>query len=213
MLISRGEKMFGADAVLLFQAAQWIKVRHQGFTLDEEIAIDASEFAQAIGMPASECIPVLSEMVSAGWLALNNTGQYILLRQFQQLASARIGTPLKRTKADSLLLEVIERAKAINLEAESECDYVLEIAVFGSYMDDTKHELGDLDIGVKTKRRPRAKHLPIRRFDWKKGDGNYLTKTRLKGRSPYLSLHDLSEIIESGFSYKTVYVSEISPTL
>lgn len=207
MLISRGEQLFGADAVLLYQAAQWLKMRRGGFSLDEEVAIDALEFAQAIGMPTSECMPVLGEMVSAGWLALNNVGQYVLQRQFQQLAAARIGKPLKRAKADLLLAEVVERARAINREAESECDFVLEIAVFGSYLDTTKHALGDIDIGVRTQRRPRPKDQPIKRYDWREKSGDYLVKARLKGRSPYISLHDMSELTEAGFSYKTVYLN------
>ena len=205
MLISRGQTLFGADAILLHQAAQWIKRDCGGFYLTEEKKIDVFLFSRAIGMPPCECIPVLNAMVKAKWLAKGSGRQYLLKQPFQQLAAARIGKPLQRAKADLLIAQMIAKAKDINCASESECDFVLEIAVFGSYLDEAKVELGDLDVGIKTQRRLRSQELPHKRFDWREKIGEELVKSLLKGRSPYISIHDMSELDRAKFKRRLVY--------
>lgn len=204
-MISRGQKLFGVDAVMLHQAAQWIKRDLGGFDLSGNEKIEAFQFARAIGMPSSECIPVLCAMVKAEWLTKQRNGQYLLKQPFQQLAAARIGKPLQRAKADLLIAQMIARAKDINRATESDCGFVLEIAVFGSYLDETRGELGDLDIGIKTQRRLRSQELPLKRFDWREKSEEELVRSLLKGRSPYISVHDISEIMGAKFKHRLVY--------
>lgn len=205
MLITRGQTLFGADAILIYQAARWIKLERNGFTLSGNEKIDVPLFARAIGMPPSECVPVLNAMAKAKWLTKKRNGQYLLNPPFQQLAAARIGKPLKRTKADLLLARVIAQAKEINRMPECEYDFVLEITVFGSYLDEAKVEIGDIDIGIKTQRRLCSQELPLKRFDWRKKSGQGLVKSLLKGKSPYISIHDMSEIIDAKFTHRIVY--------
>ena len=205
MLVARGTKLFGADAVMLHQASQWLKEETGGFSIERELRIEALQFATAIGMPVPECAPVLDALVKAKWLGRSGS-QYVVKQPFVQLAMARIGAPLPRAKADALLGRIVKDAEAINADADSDCAFVLEIAVFGSYLDKAKLELGDLDVGVRLQPRPK-------RADWKytgladlpTRGGEALARKRLQGRSPYVSLHGMDEVVERGFAHRVVY--------
>jgi hypothetical protein len=59
---------------------------------------------------------------------------------------------MKRATAETMLAAVIERAKAINGNADLLCP-VSELRVFGSYLTDSP-SLGDLDIACRLVRRP-----------------------------------------------------------
>lgn len=190
---------------MLYQATRWIKRDWGGFDLSGNEKIDVFLFSRAIGMPQSECISVLNAMVKADWLAQEENGQYLLKQPFQQLAAARIGKPLQRAKADLLLAQLIEKAKDVNRASDTECDFVLEIAVFGSYLDEDRAELGDLDIAVKTQKRMGLGGLPVKRFNFRERSGERLVKSLLKGRSPCVSIHDMSELGDGQFTHHLVY--------
>jgi hypothetical protein len=53
---------------------------------------------------------------------------------------------IKRVTADRMLADIVDRAKQINSDAKY-CYVVRALVVFGSYLDDTKMILGDLDMG------------------------------------------------------------------
>ncbi len=63
------------------------------------------------------------------------------------LARARIGKPMARTKAESLLDGVVERARAAN-ESGQWLDWVHRIVLYGSLADETRTSVGDVDVGV-----------------------------------------------------------------
>lgn len=63
------------------------------------------------------------------------------------LTMASFGKPIKRATADRLLREVVARAEAFNRDP-SHIVVVERLRVFGSYLDETVTELGDLDLEV-----------------------------------------------------------------
>ncbi len=70
-----------------------------------------------------------------------------------RLRTARALSPLRRTTAERLLAEVIERAKALNREAASPW-YVSRVGVFGSFVTSDAEQLGDLDLALDVPDRP-----------------------------------------------------------
>lgn len=68
------------------------------------------------------------------------------------LAKARIGKPIPRPKAQVLLDGLVDRAKAINADPASPF-LVTRIAVFGSFVDETRSEVGDVDVHLVFERR------------------------------------------------------------
>lgn len=97
-----------------------------------------------------------------------------------RLCAARVGKPLPRARAETLLQEVLDRAKALN---EAPGPITIEsILVFGSYLDASVTELGDLDLAVATRRRPDAdRGIDIFR-------AHDRAMSALRKRSPYLGL-------------------------
>ena len=105
-------------------------------------------------------------------------------------ANARLGKPLPRAKADQLVQQMVKQAEQLNEEPGDALFYVVKIAVFGSYLDTTKDELGDLDVAWQLLERPgcerairsmmcvnqdpiahmrgrvRPKHAAVRLVDW-----------------------------------------------
>jgi predicted nucleotidyltransferase len=204
VLITRGQLLFDVDAVLLFQAAQRIRRLNGGFSAEAE-KVSGQLFCESIGMPPIECQPVLEAMVKKGWLKATGSNEYLLERPFIQLAAGRIGTPLSRAKAEALLRRIVSEAKAINRESKSDSAFVTELAVFGSYLNTDKAELGDIDIGVRTQPRPREPGTPRKRIDWRAKGTDEIAKTRLKGRSPFVSLHMMEELESAAISHRMVY--------
>ncbi len=70
------------------------------------------------------------------------------------LANARLGKPLARAKADQLVQQMVKQAEQLNADPGDALFYVVKIAVFGSYMDTSKEELGDLDVAWQLLERP-----------------------------------------------------------
>ena len=65
------------------------------------------------------------------------------------MASAR---PLKRKTAERMLRDLVARAESVNANDDF-CYDVGALVVFGSYLDETRHRLGDVDVGYVMSRR------------------------------------------------------------
>lgn len=206
MLIVRGELLFGADAFLLRNAAHAVLEHPLRRSADKPL-FSVRTFARRLGMPQSECIPILMAMVQDGWLT-QHEHDFAAERPFTQLSAARIGKRrLNRAKAEQLLKRIIEVARAINREVEAECDYVTELAVFGSFLDSGKLEMGDLDLGFSTHRRKPFQKEEWRGWDefWKRKSPEKQAISRLKGRSPFVSLHPMRELADLRIQHRTIY--------
>jgi len=214
MLIVRGELLFEVDGFLLRNAASDVLQRPLERSVDKPL-FDLATFAEPIGMPALECIPVLLAMVKDGWLS-HDGDDFAAEQPFVQLGAARIGKQrLLRSKAELLVAKIVDAARSINRDGEEHCDYVTELAVFGSFLDSDKPELGDLDIGYATHRRK-----PFKKHEWKGWDDFWKRNPekhallRLKGRSPFVSIHTMKEIAELHVPYLIIYrLSEDLPEL
>ncbi len=114
-----------------------------------------------------------------------------------QLCAARIGSPFPRKKADALLAQVLERAKALN-DAQGPIE-IISILVFGSYLDDSVTQLGDLDLAIDTRHRPGSKL----------GTGIFREHDRLmsklRNRSPYLGFCGSGTVYDLGLAHRQVF--------
>jgi len=63
------------------------------------------------------------------------------------LAQASFAKPITRATAEHLLAGVIERAQTFNADGSHVVD-IVEVVVFGSYLDPEMQHLGDLDLAV-----------------------------------------------------------------
>lgn len=115
--------------------------------------------------------------------------------------NVRFVKPIPRLRADEICRLLIERIEAINADGKL-VYFVEEVVVFGSYADPAADEFGDIDLVVVLSPRPpitkplvasreRVRSLG-RRFSHFLGEylfGQREVLQRVKGRSPYLSLH------------------------
>src|SRR5690606_11197075 len=65
----------------------------------------------------------------------------------RRLALAKFGKPLKRELADKLYGQFMTRVAELNADSHSPL-FASKVAVYGSYLDPTKDEIGDIDIAV-----------------------------------------------------------------
>jgi hypothetical protein len=137
----------------------------------------------------------------------------------QALLMTRLAPRINRAKAEALLKGVLERVAAINADPEL-MHWVTEVRVFGSYLTDSD-DLGDLDLALSYELRPTgddkdfleairafvAKHDKRRlSFDDQLNLPERMVKQRIKGRSPYISMHGIHELRRRPeFGGKTVY--------
>jgi predicted nucleotidyltransferase len=74
------------------------------------------------------------------------------------LAQASFRRPISRATAKRHLESVIERAQAYNAD-DKHIFEIVQIVVFGSYLDAEASQLGDLDLAIVTRDRPAAHSL------------------------------------------------------
>jgi hypothetical protein len=167
--------------------------------------------AAIIQQPKPVAIQVIKQLIQEDYLIINKVKYgkeyYYELTDTEKGRRFGIATatpPISRQKANQLLLELIERAKAINTNSEL-VYYVERLKVFGSYLSD-KDTMGDLDIGFKLSRRHKAgiftKHNQQRIYMAKANGRRFINFTDelewprrevillLKARKRGLSLHD-----------------------
>jgi hypothetical protein len=129
---------------------------------------------------------------------------------------------INRARVDRLLAGLLERVKAINANNEL-CCFVNEIRLFGSAADTDAESFADVDICYVLARRKR----PTRYNEWSDWNvaraeqsgsknlqyfemlfyGETEVRRTLKNRSPYLSLHDLDDIVSIGADSIRLYVA------
>lgn len=122
----------------------------------------------------------------------------------QRLALAKAVPRIPRNKADAIVTAFLQRAEAINQD-DVLTYYVEEAHVFGSYIDPTAIDFGDVDFAVVTRLRKIIGRDPVR-YDreqaWAHNIGGLRAGRfgyqqvvkRLKARSPYVSIHSMEEV-------------------
>jgi hypothetical protein len=133
-------------------------------------------------------------------------------------AMARAVKRIGRKDADERLNRFVERIKVINRN-EDYGWYVEEAQLFGSFLDETVADLGDIDIALTLRWRPiigreRVAYSELRALTSGKVIKSYLLRLTyaerevrpfLKNRDPYISIHELSEIEEIGSKSRVLY--------
>lgn len=127
---------------------------------------------------------------------------------------------IKRSTAERVLKETLERATHINTSSEF-LWYIKEIYQFGSTLDETKEIVGDLDLFVELQRKGNETNDPDfkKQMDQQRAEcksSSFLdrlfypyhkTLLYLKNRSRTLSLHDMSEFNQLDCKKKLIFKS------
>ena len=193
--------LFGvAPAILKDCAAQLREFAH--FSQDD--------FCKAIGAPADEALPVLEQMIIAGFVAEHETmpGNYAGTGKLPQLAVARITKGIPRSAAEILLQKVIERAKIINANPDGYGNNrITRLAVFGSYLGDAD-VLGDIDIAFEYARAPSEDNQEQRQYFNLEASLAKIKKiiSFLRLRNPKrISLHEWDELMGLKTPFRIVF--------
>ena len=155
---------------------------------------------------------LLKELVQLGYLELQPSNfpeeqgrWYELTPAGRSLALVRAVPPMKREKAEKLLAEFLERVREVNTNPDF-LHKVDKVVVFGSFLRPEAAELNDLDVAVTLTRKlenwdeyEKAREAQVtqahkagRHFSTFVEELYYpelKTKTFLRNRSRYLSLH------------------------
>ena len=208
MKIDPKEKLYGQPVLKIRQV---VKHAMQDRLFGKTKAAIIEEVSKILVQPIAVSKQIMEQLIVDDYLVLNkvkyiNTFQHELKEtdKGRRFGVATADPAITRKKADELLAELIERAKAIN--ANNNLVYTVEcIKVFGSYLGD-KELLGDLDVAVKLTRKyegddftkqnekriaiafKNGRQFPnyISQIYWPYTEVMLLLKTKKKG----LSLHD-----------------------
>lgn len=135
------------------------------------------------------------------------------------LAMASFAKPISRRKANDLLAGVLERVA--DYDADNSKPYVIvQLRVFGSYLDTTIDPLGDLDLDVVFEPRTPEGDEPEAKLDYAQQSGrsfstfidrlfwpqNELLQI-LRARSAYINVH-VGDVEALGVEYEVVYPAE-----
>lgn len=162
------------------------------------------DLAVLLGVCPDEARPTWEQLIEEGFIEVTPEGAKPTDRM-DDLARARFGKPLPRKKADALLAKAVAAAEALNaLPPEAPYMWVTRLAVFGSYLDSQKLELGDLDLAWEVQDRPGSKAQAIRAImnnrDWLQP-----TRAQVCPKGPYVRLTSMSEMLALECPYQVIY--------
>ena len=138
-----------------------------------------------------------------------------------RLIDALLLKRIPRAKADRLVADLIERAKAVNARPELFVG-VATLRAFGSYITDAP-DLGDIDIAVDLVRKEQGpKGSPRETIEWNRARarasgrqsmsfveeicyGDIEVRKLLKARVAYVSLHDGGELARLGVESRVLF--------
>mgnify|MGYP003482220259 FL=1 len=165
------------------------------------------DLAVVLGVSPSEARPTWEQLVAEGFIETTPEG-FRPTDRMDELARARFGKPLSRKKADALVKKAVAAAKELNaLPPEAPYFWITRIAVFGSYLDAQKSELGDLDLAWEVEERPgvrRHAHMAI----MYNRDGLQTTRAKVCPKGPYVRLTSLGSMLALKCQYQVVYTFE-----
>ena len=155
MLISRDQLIGGRPAVEVREVVRLF--RHADFTSRElaaELGISEHDADVLIGDLAAEGLVVeqRDEVIDGATEAPGETYTsqlpvWAVSLVGSALAKARIGQPMPRAKAEALLAQVLDRARAAN-KSDVWLDRVTKIVLYGSLEQTNKSHVGDVDLAI-----------------------------------------------------------------
>ena len=117
------------------------------------------------------------------------------------MPAARSVPRLNRAKAEKLLTDFLRSVEEVNAHPDL-LHWVTEVRVFGSFLTKS-NDLGDIEIAIKTERRPASGPLSDARIAFY---SDRLVARLLKGGSRYIWLHGVTELDENfDVEGKTIY--------
>lgn len=165
------------------------------------------DLAVVLGVSPAEARPTWEQLVAEGFIETTPDGARPTDRM-DDLARARFGKPLPRKKAEALVDKTVAAAKALNaLPPEAPYFWVTRLAVFGSYLDAQKLELGDLDLAWEVEERPGVEHHAMMSIIYNR-DGLQTTRAKICPKGPYVRLTSLSEMLALKCPHQVVYTFE-----
>ena len=165
------------------------------------------DLAVVLGVSPAEARPTWEQLVAEGFIETTLEGARPTDRM-DELARARFGKPLSRKKAEALVKKAVAAAKILNaLPPEAPYYWITRLAVFGSYLDAQKSELGDLDLAWEVEERPGVRghaHMAI----MYNRDGLQTTRAQVCPKGPYVRLTGFGEMLSLKCQYQEVYSFE-----
>ena len=168
----------------------------------------------------SEANAILKELHNKEFIESSNDYYKITLKG-SALGNARCVPPINRVKAEKILNDFMQRVEEINNN-----DYYLyrvsKILLFGSYINKDATDFGDIDIAFELDRKIKDPD-EFQKLDWEfidkaKDEGKYFSSyieelfysrrvvlLKLKNRSRYISLHEMSDEILDITQTKQIY--------
>ncbi len=170
---------------------------------------------------------VMAELVSRGWVEkakLDRSADRRTAIYYETTVAGnafRISRAIRRiprAKAESILEAFLQRVRTVNADDDFGW-YVVEVRVFGSYLDETFKDLGDIDLGIEYAMRPiigrnivtysqeRAKRSGRVSLTWFQilTFVQHEVRQFLKSRNPYISMHRLEDIEDIKAKSKLLY--------
>lgn len=216
MNISAGDEIAGLPAINLREF-------FRKFTRDTTTATYASH---CLGIGVKRAKNLLIQLESEGYLESENTNygkkkavHWQLTPKGFGLANASAARPIKRATAERLLSGLLERVEEVN-ESPDYLYKVVEVILFGSYLDPDRMTLSDLDIAVKLERKEKDfdKYIKMNNAQADKESRSYLSFLaqinwsynkvwkRLRNKSWGISLHESHDgILKTGIPTKVVF--------
>lgn len=165
------------------------------------------DLAVVLGVSPAEARPTWEHLVAEGFIESTPDGARPTDRM-DDLAHARFGKPLPRKKAEALVAKAVAAAKTLNaLPPEAPYYWVTRLAVFGSYLDTHKLELGDLDLAWEVEERPGVRGHAMMAIAYNR-DGLQTTRAQVSPKGPYVRLTSLREMLALKCPYQVIYTFE-----
>lgn len=165
------------------------------------------DLAVVLGVSLAEARPTWEQLVAEGFIETTPEGSRPTHRM-DALARARFGNPLPRKKAEALLAKTVAAAKALNaLPPEAPYYWVTRLAVFGSYLNAQKSELGDLDLAWELVERPGVERHVQMAIIYNR-DAEQTTRAKVCPKGPYVRLTDVGEMLALKCPFQEVYTFE-----
>lgn len=174
------------------------------FMADMESA-ELYDFAVSLGLDLENAKPLWHQFIADGYIAQDSSGRHVPTELMDELSRARFGNPLPRKKAEALLQQAIRNAEAANAEPPTaQLYYVTKLAVFGSFLDESKQELGDLDLAWEIEERPGVENFAHHCIMYNK-DSVAPTRGRVRPKSSMVRLASMENLLGLQCPYRLVY--------
>lgn len=162
------------------------------------------DLAVVLGVSIGEAKPTWDQLLAEGFIELTAGGARPTTRM-DALAQARSGKPLPRNKADGLIDKAVAAARKLNaLPSDAPYFWVTSLAVFGSYLDADKSELGDLDLAWEVKERPGLiGHITTALMNGR--NPMQSTRAQICPKGPYVRMTSMGRMLDLNCAYRIVY--------